>query len=91
MNDLGENNMKFQEVVHKRIFDIKKKKECTDADLVRFSGLSKSTISTLKNNSHQIPSFPVLGKILRAYQMNLSEFFDCELFEENGAIEEHEY
>lgn len=91
MNALGENNMKFQEAVHQRIFDIQKKRMWTDADLARYSGLSKSTVSTFKNNSHQVPSFPVLGKILNAYQMTLSEFFDCDLFEENGEIKDYEY
>ena len=72
--------------VNERILELCRQRGWSEYKLAKMSSISNSTINAMFKNNH-LPTFYTLQKICNAFQISLSQFFDCELFEPNEESE----
>jgi len=78
--------MKISVAVAKRISQLLEKKKITKYRLCMDSGVSKSTLTCLMKGKYESVNLETLINIIRAIGITISDFFDCELFDEGSLI-----
>lgn len=81
--------MKLNKAFSLRVREILKMKKMTQYKLAQETGLYHSTMTDILNCKYKTPNFANIVLIIKALDMSMAEFFDCELFDfENLEIEE---
>ena len=68
------------EVINKRISQLCKMRGMSYYRLAKDSKLSESVLSSIRREKN-LPSLDTLEKICNAFNITMSEFFNCEIFE----------
>lgn len=68
------------EAINKRISQLCKMRGMSYYRLAKDSNLSESVLSSIRREKN-LPSLDTLEKICNAFNITMSEFFNCELFE----------
>jgi len=76
--------MQLNEAVSKRLVELLERKGMTQYQLYMKSGVPKSTIGNLINCTYPSMKLRVIHEICQGFQMNLSDFFDSSLFNEDN-------
>jgi len=76
--------MQLNEAVSKRLVELLERKGMTQYQLYMKSGVPKSTIGNLINCTYPSMKLRVIHEICQGFQMNLSDFFDSSLSNEDN-------
>lgn len=79
--------MKLNEALSKRILELLEEKKLTAYRLYTRSGVSQSTISTLKNMGNEGVNVRILFELCEGFGIGLDEFFDSPLFAKGNIID----
>ena len=72
--------MKLNKAFALRVREILKQKKMTQYKLAQETGLYHSTMTDILNCKYQTPNFRNMALIIRALDMTMADFFDCEYF-----------
>ena len=72
--------MELSEAIRLRIDNILKEKGWIDNELIKRSGLNQTTLSEFKSGRSKTLTIKSVEKIALGFGMNLSQFFDDEVF-----------
>ena len=78
------NPMQLNEAVSKRVIELLQERNMTNYQLFMKSGVPKSTIGNLVNCTYDSVKLRVIHEICQGLEMNISQFFDSPLFEEEN-------
>lgn len=76
--------MKLNEAVSHRLQELLKKRGMTQYQLSMRSGLPKSTIGNIVNCQYDSMKLRIIHEMCQGLEMNISEFFASDLFDENN-------
>ena len=76
--------MLFREAVSKRIYDLCDKYSYTPNNLAEMSAVPPSTLRAMLSNTVANPSSYIIFKICKTLKIELSDFFNCDLFNPNN-------
>ena len=76
--------MKLNEAVSERLQQLLAERGMTQYQLYMKSGVPKSTIGNIVNCQYDSMKLRILHELCQGLQINLSEFFDSSLFEEEN-------
>ena len=76
--------MKLNEAVSERLQQLLAERGMTQYQLYMKSGVPKSTIGNIVNCQYDSMKLRILHKLCQGLQINLTEFFDSSLFEEEN-------
>ena len=72
--------MKLNKSFALRVREILKEKKMTQYKLALETGLYHSTLTDILNCKYKTPNFRNMAVIIRALDMSMAEFFNCEYF-----------
>ena len=78
----GIDQIKLNEAVFKRIDELRKKRNWSYYKLSKISGVNKNVFYNYKREPDKYLTLQTCCKILAAFDMPFSEFFDSELFDD---------
>lgn len=76
--------MKLNEAVSRRLQELLKERDMTPYQLYMKSGVPKSTIGNLINCQYDSVKLRIIHELCQGLNLNISEFFASELFEEEN-------
>ena len=76
--------MKLNEAVSERLQQLLAERGMTQCQLYMKSGVPKSTIGNIVNCQYDSMKLRILHELCQGLQINLTEFFDSSLFEEEN-------
>lgn len=74
--------MTTKEAIAQRIIDLCSEHNIAINGLANISGVSPSTVYSMLNEKSQNPGVISIKKLCDGLEINLREFFDCELFDD---------
>ena len=76
--------MQLNEAVSKRLAELLHKKNMTQYQLYKRSGVPKSTIGNIINCSYESVKLRIIHEICQGLEFNIYDFFDSPLFREDN-------
>ena len=76
--------MKLNEAVSRRLQELLKERDMTPYQLYMKSGVPKSTIGNIINCQYDSVKLRIIHELCQGLNLNISEFFDSEIFEEEN-------
>ena len=76
--------MQLNEAVSKRLVELLHKKNMTQYQLYKRSGVPKSTIGNIINCSYESVKLRIIHEICQGLEININDFFDSPLFREDN-------
>lgn len=76
--------MKLNEAVSKRLVELLSNSNMTQYQLSMKSGVPKSTIGNVVNCQYESVKLRIIHELCQGLQINVSEFFDSQLFNEDN-------
>lgn len=76
--------MKLNEAVSKRLVELLSNSNMTQYQLSMKSGVPKSTIGNVVNCQYESVKLRIIHELCQGLQINVSEFFDSQLFDEDN-------
>ena len=76
--------MQLNEAVSKRLAELLDKKNMTQYQLYKRSGVPKSTIGNIINCSYESVKLRIIHEICQGFEINIYDFFDSPLFREDN-------
>lgn len=76
--------MKLNEAVSKRLVELLLNSNMTQYQLSMKSGVPKSTIGNVVNCQYESVKLRIIHELCQGLQINVSEFFDSQLFDEDN-------
>lgn len=76
--------MKLNEAVSRRLQELLKERDMTPYQLYMKSGVPKSTIGNILNCQYDSVKLRIIHELCQGLNLNISEFFASEIFEEEN-------